>query len=122
LGEYRSHGGKGPSIAAMKVCFDQDEQRARKLAHELWPTEALDGQLAQELPMPSHFEAASEVVTEEMVAEVVPCGPDPERHVKSIAAYFEAGFDEVYVNQIGPDQAGFFDFYARELRPRLDQG
>jgi G6PDH family F420-dependent oxidoreductase len=121
LSEYRTQGGKGPAIAAVKVCFDQDEQRARKLAHELWPTEGLNGQLAQELPMPSHFEAASEVVTEDMVAEVVACGPDPERHVKSISAYFDAGFDEVYINQIGPDQAGFFDFYSRELRPRLDQ-
>jgi G6PDH family F420-dependent oxidoreductase len=35
LARYRSHGGRGPSIAALKVCWDQDEQRARKLAHEL---------------------------------------------------------------------------------------
>ena len=39
-------------------------------------------------------------------------GPDPERHVKAISAYLDAGFDEVYVNQIGPDQEGFLDFYA----------
>jgi hypothetical protein len=76
--------------------------------------------LSQELPMPSHFESAVEIVTEDMVAEAVVCGPDPERHVGAISAYLEAGFDEVYVNQIGPDQEGFFDFYARELRPRLD--
>src|ERR1700722_19996948 len=41
LGEYRHHGGRGPGIAAMKVCWDQDEKRALKLAHELWPTECL---------------------------------------------------------------------------------
>jgi hypothetical protein len=69
---------------------------------------------------PSHFESAAEIVTEEMVADAVACGPDPERHIKAISAYLDAGFDEVYVNQIGPDQEGFFEFYAREIRPRLD--
>jgi G6PDH family F420-dependent oxidoreductase len=119
LGEYRRHGGRGPGIGALKVCWDQDEDRARKLAYELWPTECLSGQLSQELPMPAHFEAAAEIVTEEMVGDTLACGPDPEKHVKAITAYLEAGFDEVYVNQIGPDQQGFFDFYVREIRPRL---
>ena len=59
-------------------------------------------------------------VTEDMVAKQVSCGPDPERHVEAITKYLDAGFDEVYINQIGSDQEGFFDFYRRELRPRLD--
>jgi G6PDH family F420-dependent oxidoreductase len=120
LERYRSKGGKGRAIAALKVCWDQDEKQARKLAHQLWPTEGVEGQLAQELPLPSHFEAAAANVTEEMVADLVACGPDPERHVAAISKYVEAGFDEIYVNQIGPDQEGFFRFYERELRPRLE--
>ena len=119
LATYRQHGGAGPSIGALKVCWDEDENRARRRAHALWPTECLDGQLSQELPLPSHFEAATANVTEDMVADVITCGPDPERHVKAISAYLDAGFDEVYVNQMGPDQEGFFDFFSRELRPRL---
>jgi G6PDH family F420-dependent oxidoreductase len=119
LQTYREHGGTGPALAAVKVCWDRDESQARKLAYELWPTTCLSGQLSQELPMPAHFEAAAEIVTEDMVADVIACGPDPERHLRAISEYLEAGFDEVYVNQIGPDQAGFFDFYAKELVPRL---
>lgn len=119
LERFRAEGGQGPSIAALKVCWDTDEQRARKLAYELWPTTCLSGQLSQELPMPSHFEAAASIVTEEMVGDVIACGPDPERHVKAISEYLDAGFDEVYVNQIGPEQVGFFDFFTKELRPRL---
>lgn len=116
---YRGQGGSGPTIGAVKVCFDTDEARARKLAHELWPTDCLPGQLNQELAMPDHFEQASSIVTEEMVASTIACGPDPERHVQAIGRYVEAGFDEVYVNQIGPDQAGFLDFFRTELAPRL---
>jgi G6PDH family F420-dependent oxidoreductase len=119
LAGYRRHGGEGDALAALKVCWDRDESRARKIAHQLWPTEALDGELSQELPMPRHFESAASHVTEDMVADIVSCGPDPERHVAAITKYLDAGFDQVYVNQIGPEQEGFFEFYAKELKPRL---
>lgn len=116
---YRDVGGVSPVIGAVKVCWDDDEMQARKLAHDLWATECLPGQLNQELPMPSHFKSAVSVITEEMVADEVTCGPDPERHATAISAYFEAGFDEVYVNQIGPDQRAFLQFLTKEVRPRL---
>jgi len=69
--------------------------------------------------MPAHFDQASTQVTVDSVNEQIACGPDPERHVAAIREYLDAGFDEVYVNQIGPDQAGFFEFFEREVRPRL---
>jgi G6PDH family F420-dependent oxidoreductase len=119
LESYRGHGGTGESIAILKLCWGEDEQRAIKLAHELWPTECLPGQQSQELPMPAHFEEAASIVTPEMVAEKVSCGPDPERHLQAIRSYLEAGFDQVYVNQIGTDWEGFLRFFQRELRPRL---
>jgi len=31
----------------------------------------------------------------------------------------QTGFDEVYVNQIGPDQDAFFEFYAEQVLPKL---
>ena len=45
--------------------------------------------------------------------------PSPERHRKAIEEYEEAGFDHVYVHQIGPDQEGFIRFYEREILPAL---
>jgi G6PDH family F420-dependent oxidoreductase len=120
VASYRRQGGRGPVIGAVKLCWNRDEEAAVKTAHQLWPTECLPGQQMQELPMPAHFEEAASLVTEDMVREKIPCGPDPERHVQAITEFLEAGFDEVYVNQIGPDWPGFLDFYARELAPRLD--
>lgn len=119
LERYRSKGGQGTTMTTLKVCWDHDEGRARKLVHQLWPTEALGGQLSQELALPAHFEAATEHVSEDQATDSVPCGPDPERHVAAITKHLEAGFDQVYVNQIGPEQEGFFSFYAHELAPRL---
>jgi len=116
---YRQQGGAGPVIAALKVCWGADEGQARKLAFDRWATTAVPGELNQELPSPRHFEQASENVTEDMVAEMITCGPDADRHAAAIRQYLDAGCDEVYVSQIGEDQAGYFDFFARQLRPRL---
>jgi len=46
-------------------------------------------------------------------------GPNPERYVEAIKAFVDAGFNHVYIHQIGPDQDGFFDFFERVLAPRL---
>jgi G6PDH family F420-dependent oxidoreductase len=116
---FRQEGGTGPVLGSVKLCWDTDEGRARKRAHALWPTDALPGQLNQELALPQHFEAATQLVPEEGVTSSVPCGPDPTRHADAIRKYVDAGFDEIYVNQIGPDQEGFLDFFANEVRPLL---
>ena len=36
---------------------------------------------------------------------------------RAIQEYVDAGYDHVYVHQIGPDQEGFLKFYEREVLP-----
>jgi G6PDH family F420-dependent oxidoreductase len=105
----------------LKVCWGDDEAAARVTAHRLWPNQQLPGELGQILPTPAHFEQATGLVSEEMVAEEVPCGPNLDRHAEAIKAYEEAGFDELYIQQIGPDQERFFDVYAKEVLPRFHE-
>jgi G6PDH family F420-dependent oxidoreductase len=116
---YRRSGGKGPTQGGVKVCWHEDKSQAAKIAHQTWRNSFVPGQLAQDLPTPTHFDQASELVTEQMVADKVPCGPDPEVHVKAIREYLDAGLDEVYVSQMGPDQEGMIRFYEREILPNL---
>ncbi|MGH3145442.1 MAG: LLM class F420-dependent oxidoreductase [Rubrobacter sp.] len=114
-----SGGGDKPAHGAYKVCYGQDEAECRKMAHRLWPNDALPGELGMILPTPAHFEQAAELVTEEMIAEVIPCGPDLEPHREMIRQYAEAGYDEVYVQQVGPNQKEFFDLYEKEILPEF---
>jgi hypothetical protein len=51
-----------------------------------------------------------------------PCGPDPDAHAAGVRAYTEAGFDEVYIGQVGGNCEGFFEFYAGQVFPRLRDG
>jgi G6PDH family F420-dependent oxidoreductase len=115
--QYRSGGGKGPVHAGTKVCFMADEDEARATAHRLWPNEALPGELAQVLPTPAHFEQACELVTPDML--VTPVGPDIDAHVASLRQYADAGVDELYVQQIGPEQDAFFETWAPAVLPRF---
>ena len=119
LADYRSLGGTGSTYASFKACWGEDEEVARKLVHELRPTSGVPGQLHQDLPTPAHFEQAASRVTVEEATEGVPCGPDPEPYVATFQRFADAGFDEVAITQVGPDQEGFFQFYERELRSRI---
>ena len=54
-----------------------------------------------------------------MIAESVPCGPDVDTIVDAFKAFADAGFDELYVQQIGDRQEDFFELLAREIAPRF---
>ena len=112
---YRDAGGSGATYGMLTVCWAASEAAARATALEWWPNGALKGPLGQELPLPSHFEEAAAMVDEESIAEAIVCGPDPEAHLSGIREFAHAGFDRVYVHQVGPDQDGFIDFYEREI-------
>ncbi|HEX5375551.1 MAG TPA: TIGR03557 family F420-dependent LLM class oxidoreductase [Solirubrobacterales bacterium] len=119
--QFRSEGGKGkPTYGQLHVCWAEDEEAAKDVALKQWPNGAIGGSYFLELPLPAHFEEAAEVLDTGDVAESVVCGPDPERHRAAIQEYVDAGYDHVYVHQIGPEQGGFFDFYEREVLPSFE--
>jgi G6PDH family F420-dependent oxidoreductase len=115
----RGGGGDKPVVGGFKVCWDTDRDRAVRTVHRLWANEQLPGELAQILPTPAHFQQAGSLVTPQMVEESGTFGDDPQEHIKAATAFADAGFDEVYINQIGPDQRQFFDFYRTSVLPEL---
>jgi coenzyme F420-dependent glucose-6-phosphate dehydrogenase len=115
---YRSAGGDGPRYGQLTVCWAKSEAEALRTALDWWPNAGLKGELAQELPLPRHFEQAAANVDEEAIAGAVVCGPDVDRWLEKIAEFEDAGFDHVYLHQVGPDQDGFFQFAERELLVR----
>jgi coenzyme F420-dependent glucose-6-phosphate dehydrogenase len=120
LAAFDKAGGAGkPRYAELTVCWAKDEASARRIAHEHWPTSAMESSLSWELPLPAHFEAVAKLVTEDEIAESIICGPDPKKHLDAIREYVEAGYDHVCVHQVGKDQKGFFEFYAEEILPKL---
>jgi G6PDH family F420-dependent oxidoreductase len=116
---YRDGGGRGTASSSVKVCWGPDRDECAELAHRLWRTGGVPGELSQDLRTPALFRQAAQVVTVDSVKEHTPCGPDPEPIVEAVKECIDAGFDRVYLTQIGPRQAEFFQFYERELAPAL---
>jgi coenzyme F420-dependent glucose-6-phosphate dehydrogenase len=112
-------GSKKPKYGQVTVCWARSEEEAQRTALEIWPNGAVSG-VTTELPSPWYFEQASKDVDEKRIAENIVCGPDPKKHIAAIKEFFDAGFDHVYVHQVGPDQQGFMQFYNREILRQFD--
>jgi len=119
---YEQNGGEGPKISQLTVCYAEDEDEAVETAHEWWPNSLLPGQLATELEIPTFFEQACELVEQEDVREAdsLVTDPDPETHVENLREFVDAGYDHVYVHQVGPNQEPFFEFYEDEILPEFE--
>lgn len=56
------------------------------------------------------------MVSEEDVREGSPVtDQDPDAHIENLGTVVDAGYDHVYVHQVGPDQGAFFEFYEEVL-------
>ncbi|MGA7671666.1 MAG: TIGR03557 family F420-dependent LLM class oxidoreductase [Nitrolancea sp.] len=120
LEEFENAGGKGkPSYCQMTMCWAKDMATARKTAYKYWRTSVVPGPLHPNLPLPSDFDAISKLSNEESLAGKIPMGPDPETYVKKIRERIDAGFDHVFLHQIGHEQDGFFEFISREVLPHV---
>ncbi|HEX2050716.1 MAG TPA: TIGR03557 family F420-dependent LLM class oxidoreductase [Actinomycetota bacterium] len=115
----RSGGAGKPRHAEVTVCWARDERSAKETSYRYWPIAGVEGQLMQELPLPAHFEQAASMIDPDDATETIALGPDPETHLAVIRKFADAGYDRIWVHQIGPDQDGFFDFYESEVLPKL---
>ena len=120
LQRFRDAGGVGkPAQAGFKVGWADTEDEGVDHAHRLWANAGVPGELAQVLPSPKHFEQASALVTREMTRDSVVCGPDVERHVEAHAPYVEAGYDEIYVANMGPNYKPMLEAYGAQVLPAV---
>jgi G6PDH family F420-dependent oxidoreductase len=122
LGRFRDAAGEGkPAQAGYKVCYAASEDEGAEIAHRIWANSGLPGELSQVLPSPRHFEQASQLVTVESTRGSVACGKDPKAHVEAFRPYADAGFDEVYVANMGPHYGQMLEFYRDEILPAIRQ-
>ena len=118
---WDSAGGGDRKIGQLPVSWGTDRDAAVRRAHEQFRWFAGGWKVNAELPGPPAFAGATQYVRPEDVAATIPCGPDVQPIVDSVSAFWQAGFTDVALVQIGGDdhQDGFFEFAERELLPAL---
>jgi G6PDH family F420-dependent oxidoreductase len=122
LGElFDAAGGAGkPRIGQLGVSYGTDRDAAIERAHDQFRWFGLGWKVNSELPGPASFEAASQFVRPEDVAQSIPCGSDVQAFVDGVTPFAEAGFTDLALVQIGGDQQdAFFDWAPKELLPAL---
>ncbi|WP_344253079.1 LLM class F420-dependent oxidoreductase [Terrabacter carboxydivorans] len=108
------------AIGQIPICWDPDEEAAVQRAHEQFRWFAGGWKVNSDLPTPAGFSGATQFVRPEDVAESIPCGPDLDRIVESVRAYWEAGFTDIALVQVGGDaQERFLDEAAQPLLQKL---
>jgi alkanesulfonate monooxygenase SsuD/methylene tetrahydromethanopterin reductase-like flavin-dependent oxidoreductase (luciferase family) len=115
-------GGDGPSrkIGQIPVCWGPDRDRAVATAHDQFRWFAGGWHVNANLPTNVAFDAATKFVRPEDVAASIPCGPDTEAIVAAVEPYWEAGFTDIALVQVGDEsQDRFVEFAGRELLPAL---
>jgi G6PDH family F420-dependent oxidoreductase len=109
-------GGAKPVQGGLKGCWAPDAAKARATLRQLWPSDFIPGESAQLLPTPRHFGQLAPLVTDDLVT--APAGPDPKPYLETLSSFEQAGFDEVYLQQVGGNLEGAFEFLATEVLPR----
>jgi G6PDH family F420-dependent oxidoreductase len=115
--QFKEASGGKPAHAGAKVAYASTAEEGAEHAHRLWSNAGLPGELAQVLPTPEHFEQASSLVTLESTKESVVAGPDPRAHLDQIAQYRDAGYDALYVANMGPHYREMIEFYGEQILP-----
>jgi coenzyme F420-dependent glucose-6-phosphate dehydrogenase len=117
----RAGGGNKPRYGQMTMCWAPSKDEALRTAKEIWPNALVSGEVSAELALPRHFEQITEDISADLMEPVggVTCGPSAEIHVAAIQKFVDAGFDHVYLHQVGDNQLAFLEFAQSEILPRF---
>jgi G6PDH family F420-dependent oxidoreductase len=108
------------AIGQIPICWDPDEDAAIQRAHQQFRWFAGGWAVNADLPTTAGFAGATQFVRPEDVADNIPCGPDLDAIVEEVSAFWEAGFTDVALVQVGGDSVErFLDEAAEPLLDKL---
>jgi G6PDH family F420-dependent oxidoreductase len=110
--------GGGRVVGQIPVCWDPDRDAAVQRAHDQFRWFGGGWKVNADLPTPAGFAGATQFVRPEDVADAIPCGPDLDAIVDAVRPYWEAGFTDIALVQIGGEAQELF--LKEAAHPLLD--
>ena len=98
-----SGAGDSRTIGQVAICWDRDRDKAVQRAHEQFRWFAGGWAVNADLPTPAGFSGATQLISPEQVAEQIPCGSDVDAIVEAVKPYWEAGFTDIAIVQVGDE-------------------
>jgi G6PDH family F420-dependent oxidoreductase len=90
-------------IGQIPICWDPDRDVAVAKAHDQFRWFAGGWAVNSDLPTTAGFAGATQFVRPEDVASTIPCGPDLDAIVAAVSKYWDAGFTDIALVQVGDD-------------------
>ena len=95
-------------IGQIPICWDPDRDTAVARAHDQFRWFAGGWAVNSDLPTTAGFDGATQFVRREDVADSIPCGPDLDAIVEAVREYWEAGFTDIALVQVGDESQELF--------------
>ncbi len=114
--------GKDPTtmrkILQLHLSWADTDEEALRNALEEWPTGGMKFP-KQDVRTPGDFEQMAKLVRPEDFAGRMLISADPEAHRREIQKFLDLGFDQIYLHNVGRNQAAWIDAFGREVLPKL---
>jgi G6PDH family F420-dependent oxidoreductase len=106
-------------IGQIPISWGPDRDEAVERAHAQFRWFAGGWAVNADLPTTAGFAGATQFVRPEDTADSIPCGPDLDAIVEGVRAYWEAGFTDIALVQVGGETQE--RFLAEAAGPLLEK-
>lgn len=115
----RGGGEEKPILAQAKLSWAESDDEALAQAMDQWSANVFPSSIAADLAMPEEFEARAAHVTPDQVRAAVRVSADLADHIERIRRVRELGVSELYLHNVGKNQAAFIEQFGRRVLPAL---
>jgi alkanesulfonate monooxygenase SsuD/methylene tetrahydromethanopterin reductase-like flavin-dependent oxidoreductase (luciferase family) len=120
--EGATEAGKDPEAMRTQlqihVSWAPTQEEAERNALTEWPNGGMPFP-KQDIKNPEDFANMAKLVRIEHFANRMLISPDLEEHTAQIQRFVDMGFDEIYLHNVGRDQAAFISTFGEQVLPKL---
>jgi G6PDH family F420-dependent oxidoreductase len=114
--------GKDPNafryILQLHLSWAPTDEEALRNAMVEWPNGGMKFP-KQDIRSPLDFEQMAKLVRPEDFQGRMLISSDPDKHREQIQKFLDLGFDQIYLHNVGRNQAEWIEVFGREVLPRL---
>ena len=107
-----------PKLLQIHVSWARTDDEAVANAVKEWPNGGMPFP-KQDIRNPEDFESMAKLVRIESFANRMLISADLEEHTAEIQRFVDMGFDEIYLHNVGRDQAAFIEAFGKQVLPNL---
>jgi len=107
-----------PKLLQLHVSWASTDEQAAEQAMKEWPNGGIKAP-KQDIRSPEDFAAFGQLVRPEDFKGRVFISTEMDAHLRHIQSFFDLGFDEVHVHNVGRNQSEFIRAYGEQVIPRI---